>query len=295
MGLEPGTNNRYMSNVLDESFNGGSPYFDMFRAGWAGIPIEDCISKCTRNGIALRQKDIANYEAGFFKRNTGESYGRHRFVVEHGMPFDDMKLENFPKMPVGWNGTERRFFPCTIDNRPMQQWGWKRKEDGSLFEPELYSMADAKALSPCGWIGQNMLYQKFVVMDIDGRGHGVDDIEVIRFGTQFKEMTLTMEDPAKPGSFHLYFATDRLIPVKHFPWAKLDFMGNAGNYAVYFKNKRSNGLPMMELDEETWQKMMEYQKRRKESICHLSQEEQSAAGTSAIPTSLDSAWSSRAL
>jgi hypothetical protein len=112
-----------------------------------------------------------------------------------------------------------------------------------------------------------MLYQKFVVFDIDGRGHGEDDLKVIAFGNQFRETTFTMEDPAKPGSFHLYFETDRLIPVRHFPWAKLDLMGNAVNAAVYLKNKKSNGLPLRKLDEEVWQSLVDYQRDRKEEIC----------------------------
>ena len=141
----------------------------------------------------------------------------------------------------------------------MQKWGWTKD-----FSPELYTRIDAKALSPCGWVGQNMLYQRFIVMDIDGRGHGADDLQVIAFGSQFRDRTFTVEDPAKPGSFHLYFETDRLIPVRHFPWAKLDLMGNAVNAAVYFKNKVGNGIPMMKLDERVWDAMMEYQKRRKE-------------------------------
>ena len=145
----------------------------------------------------------------------------------------------------------------------MQKWGWGKKEDGSIFEPELRVRADAKALSPCGWVGQNMLYQRFIVMDIDGRGHGQDDLQVIEFGNLFKDETFSVEDPMKPGSFHLYFETDRLIPVRHFTWAKLDLMGNAVNAAVYFKNKIGNEVPMMKLDDEVWNLMMEYQKGRK--------------------------------
>ena len=261
MGLDPGT--LWNDEILRQSFNGGSPYYDMFKAGCYGIPLEDCVAKCMANGIALRPKDIANYEAGRFKNNTGASYsdkGITRFDLEFGKPFDDMKLSDFPLFPEDWMGTEKRFFPCTAENKPMQKWGWSRG-----FTPKLYMIEDARALSPCGWVGQNMLYQRFIVMDIDGRGHGGDDLEVIEFGSQFRDKTLTMEDPMKPGSFHLYFKTDRLIPVRHFTWAKLDLMGNAGNYAVYLKNKKSNRLPMMELDENTWQKMIRYQKERRKS------------------------------
>lgn len=266
MGLNPGDSKpaeRLRQKVLDDNFNGGSPYYGMFNCGYYGVPIDDCIAKCQRNGIAVRKKDLESYNDGVFKRGIGQVVQNGRAVnvasIEPGLPFDQMKLADFPMFPVGWVGTERRFFPCTQDNRPMQKWGWSKD-----FSPELYTRADAKALSPCGWVGQNMLYQKFIVMDIDGRGHGADDLEVIAFGNQFRDATFTVEDPAKPGSFHLYFETDRLIPVRHFPWAKLDLMGNAVNAAVYFKNKVGNGMPMMKLNEEVWHAMMEYQKRRKE-------------------------------
>lgn len=108
-----------------------------------------------------------------------------------------------------------------------------------------------------------MLYQNFIVMDIDGVGHGIKDEQVITFGSQFREMTMTLEDPMKQGSFHLYFMTNRLVPVKHFPHAKLDLMGNAVNAAVYFKNKVSNGIPAAELTPQIWDAMQRYQVSRK--------------------------------
>lgn len=269
MGLDPGESKKaeqLRQRVLDDQFNGGSPYYGMFHCGYYGVPIEDCIAKCQRNGIAIRKKDIASYNDGVFKRGIGNVVQGNRIVnvanVEPGIPFDQMKLSDYPMFPAGWRGTERRFFPCTADNKPMQKWGWTKD-----FSPELYTWADAKALSPCGWIGQNMLYQRFIVLDIDGRGHGCDDQEVIDFGNLFRDSTLTMEDPMKPGSFHLYFETDRLIPVRHFPWAKLDLMGNAVNAAVYFKNKKSNGRQMHIMTEEIWQIVLAYQKERKESRC----------------------------
>ena len=172
--------------------------------------------------------------------------------------FDTMRLTDFPKFPKGWKGCERRFFPCTSDNRPMMQWGWRPG-----FEPNLMLRADAEAISPVHWVGQNMLYQNFIVMDIDGVGHGTTDQAVISFGNMFRDLTLTLEDPRKRGSFHLYFMTDRLIPVKHFGWAKLDLMGNAVNAAVYFKNKISNGIPAAELTPEIWDEMQRYQVSRK--------------------------------
>lgn len=267
MGLNPGESHKaevLRQKVLDDNFNSGSPYYGMYHCGYYGIPIEDCIAKCQRNGIAIRKKDLDSYNDGVFKRGTGQIVRGDRLVniadIEPGIPFDEMKLSDYPLFPVGWVGTERRFFPCTSDNRPMQKWGWSKD-----YTPELYLRSDAKALSPCGWVGQNMLYQRFIVMDIDGRGHGEDDLQVIEFGNRFKDSTFTTEDPRKPGSFHLYFETDRIIPVRHFPWAKLDLMGNAVNAAVYFKDKVGNGVPMMKLDDNVWNAMVEYQKGRKEN------------------------------
>lgn len=258
MGLNPEV---YHSRVLDEEFNSGSPYMGMYRAGLAGVPLQDIVEKCRRNGIALRKKDIVNYNNGCFSRTMNDmakTTGFSKEELEVGISFEKMKLADFPMLPIGWKATEKRFFPCTSDNKPMQKWGWSRD-----YTPELYSLADARALSPCGWVGQNLLYQDFVVLDIDGRGHGCDDEEVIEFGNQFRDKTMVLEDPSKPGSFHLYFKTDRLIPTKHFPWSKLDFVGNALNSAVYLKNKKWNGIPMARFEEETWRKMMEYQQKRK--------------------------------
>ena len=271
---------------LDEILPPGqSPYFGMFRAGRLGYTIEEVTSHCTMLGIPLRAKDIQSWQDGAFKNQVSQAIFEERLAEERKRPgsrlnptnkvrdmpvnlptlrlvsqpsFDSMRLTDFPMLPPGWKGCERRFFPCTPDNRPMMQWGWRPG-----FEPNLMLRADAEAISPVRWVGQNMLYQNFIVMDIDGVGHGTMDEGVIRFGSQFRELTMTLEDPRKPGSFHLYFMTDRLIPVKHFPKAKLDLMGNAVNAAVYFKNKVSNGIPGMELTPSVWDAMQRYQVSRK--------------------------------
>lgn len=272
VGLNPpGYRTRCLrEKILDDSFNSGSPYYAMYHCGYYGVPIEDCIEKCRRNGIALRNKDIRSYNEGVFKRGIGTVVKNGELVdvskIEPGIDFNDMKLSDFPLMPVGWVGTERRFFPCTRDNKPMQKWGYAKNDDGSVFMPELFTKTDAVALSPCGWVGQNMLYQRFIVLDVDGQGHGETDYDVIEFGNRFRYKTFSVCNPSKPGSFHLYFETDRLIPVRHFPWAKLDLMGNATNAAVYFKDKKWNGLPMIKLDESIWNEIMTYQKERKNNV-----------------------------
>lgn len=264
---------------------GQSPYFGMFRAGRLGYSIEEVTSHCTAHGIPLRAKDIQSWQDGAFKNQVSQAMFEQQLAEKRSRPgsrlnpvgfsvdmpanlpsirlagqpsFDTVRLTDLPRLPDGWHGCERRFFPCTADNRPMMQWGWRPN-----FEPNLMLRVDAEAISPVHWVGQNMLYQNFIVMDIDGVGHGVTDEEVIRFGTQFRNSTMTLEDPRKPGSFHLYFMTDRLIPVKHFPHAKLDLMGNAVNAAVYFKNKKSNGIPPMELTSDIWDALQRYQISRK--------------------------------
>ncbi len=271
---------------LDEILPAGqSPYFGMFRAGRLGYTIEEVTSHCTMLGIPLRAKDIQSWQDGAFKNQVSQAIFEQRLAESRRKPgsrinptnkvgqmpvnlpslrlvsqpsFDTVRLTDLPLLPKGWKGCERRFFPCTADNRPMMQWGWRPG-----FEPNLMLRADAAAISPVHWVGQNMLYQNFIVMDIDGVGHGVRDEQVIAFGSQFREMTMTLEDPMKQGSFHLYFMTDRLVPVKHFPHAKLDLMGNAVNAAVYFKNKVSNGIPAAELTPQIWDAMQRYQVSRK--------------------------------
>ena len=272
---------------LDEILPPGqSPYFGMFRAGVLGYPIEEVTAYCTANGIPLRAKDIQSWQDGAFKNQVRQALFEQRLADGRRKPgshinptdkvgnvrvgnlpslrlagqpaFDTVRLQDLPRLPTGWRGCERRFFPCTSDNRPMMPWGWRPG-----FEPNLMLRRDAEALSPVRWVGQNLLYQDFIVMDIDGVGHGGRDEQVIAFGTRFRELTMTLEDPAKPGSFHLYFMTDRLVPVKHFPHAKLDLMGNAVNAAVYFKNKVSNGVPPMELTPQVWDAMQRYQVSRK--------------------------------
>ena len=250
-----------------------SPYFGMFTAGRNGYTYNEVVMHCQYYGIPLRQKDIQAWKDGQFKR------GMISIMTTSGldpsplpqnqwpMKIEELKFEEFNTFPSGWHGTWRRFFPCSNDNRPLISWGWKPadKITGRPMQiPGLTSMADAKALSPVGWVGQNMLYQRFIVMDIDGVGHGCIDEQVIQFSLIFKNETLCYEDPEKLGSFHLYFKTNKIIPVKHFPHAKLDLMGNAVNAAVYFKNKISNNKQPLELTSEIWNLMMEYQKTRKE-------------------------------
>ena len=250
---------------LEEFWQSGSPYLACYSMGLGGHDLQEVVSFFNRNGVQLREKDIQNWENGHFKysiefaeNNQSLSYqgGKERSHLDKSAE-KIISLSSFPKFPENWNGCLQRFFPCNKDNKPKIKWGYSQG-----YIPTLTTKASAIALSDDGLIGQNMLYQPFVVIDIDGNGHGDFDLEVITFGNTYRDKTTCMEDPAKPGSFHLYFSTDRIIPTYHFPWAKLDFMGNANNYAVYLKRKVSNGLPMMKLDQYVWQAMMNYQAER---------------------------------
>lgn len=251
---------------LDELFKPNeSPYFAMFRAGVQGWSIEDVTHYLNEIGVPVRKKDIRNWQAGYADSHYKDSIldpiiPRQMTQAFKGKAFEMSSFDDLSKLPKDWVGTPNRWFPCTGDNKPMMKWGWRKD-----FNPGLYDYHTAKAMSPRMWVGQNMLYQNFIVMDIDGVGHGERDEQVIAFGNLYKDQTLCYENPVKPGSFHLYFYTDRLVPVMHFPYAKLDLMGNMVNAAVYMKDKKSNELPMMELDSRIWESLKQYVKFRKET------------------------------
>lgn len=256
------------SRDLNDLFRPGeSPYIAMYTAGLKGIPIEEISAHLHLIGTQIRQKDINNWSRGFNKRvdykpEPQESFNpmsKIKAAKLRQKPFESYKLSDFWTYPSSWKGTPIRFFPCSKENKPLIRWGWQ----GDI-QPKLLDYNTAKSKSPCGWVGQNMLYQQFIVIDIDGTGHGEFDSKTINFGYSLRQNTLTFEDPKKPGSYHIYFATNRMIPVKHFPWAKIDLMGNAVNAAVYFKDKVSNGLPMATLTEQVWSQLIAYELSRKE-------------------------------
>jgi len=241
---------------------GESPYFAMFRCGCMGIPIEECLEHCSQKNVPLREKDIGAWKDGNWnyslKRQTSVLNPIMKPSCQSITPILGSKLSDFDSWPEGWAGTHRRWFPCNEQNMPMQKWGYC---DG--FSPTLYERDTATALSPIGWVGQNLYAQPFIVIDIDGVGHGGRDDQVIEFGNRFRHTTETWENPAKKGSFHLYFDTDRQIPISHFPYAKLDLMGNQKNAAVYTKDKVPNGLPRRRLDEEVFTQLQQYLSERR--------------------------------
>lgn len=242
---------------------GESPYFAMFRCGCMGVPIEECTTLCSKAGIPLREKDIQAWKDGNWNLQVSRPASVLNPLMKPGyetvVPVLDSELEDFDKWPNGWSGTSRRWFPCNESNMPMQKWGYSEGFTPTLFEHDV-----AQSLSPTRWVGQNLYAQPFIVIDIDGVGHGQRDEQVIEFGNRWRDKTETWEDPNKIGSFHLYFATDRRIPISHFPYAKLDLIGNQKNAAVYLKNKQSNGRPRRQLCSSVWADLKSYLKMRRE-------------------------------
>jgi hypothetical protein len=239
-----------------------SPYFAMFRCGCMGVKFDDCVAICVERGIPLRGKDAKSWEDGNWNYQTHAQSSVLNPLMKPGcettVPMMDSTLSDYLTWPHGWNGTSRRWFPCNEQNMPMQKWGYSE-----VYRPNLYEHEQAVALSPCGWVGQNLYAQPFVVIDIDGAGHGATDDQVIEFGNRYRKFTETWSNPNNPGSFHLYFATDRQIPIGHFPYAKLDLMGNQKNAAVYLKNKASNGVPRATLTDAFWCDLKAYLDKRR--------------------------------
>lgn len=242
--------------------SGESPYFAMFRCGSIGVPVEQCIALCARLNIPLREKDVRAWEDGNWNHQVNRSTSvlnplLTRPGYEASTPVMQSVLTDYDSWPQGWTGTSRRWFPCNEQNMPMQKWGYS-----SEYTPTLYDREEAQALSPIGWVGQNLYAQPFIVIDIDGVGHGCVDEQVIEFGNLWRDQTETWENPSKVGSFHLYFQTDRQIPISHFPFAKLDLMGNQKNAAVYTKDKVSNDVPRRMLDAMFWEDLKTYLRYR---------------------------------
>lgn len=240
-----------------------SPYISMFRAGCMGIPIEECICLCDQLVIPLRAKDIEAWKDGYwkFELRTSKSILNPKLKpLTNSDTIIRTKLNEFEQWPSGWIGTDLRWFPCSGENIPLQKWGYNPETNQ---KPILYDRPTAQALSEVGWVAQNLYAQPFIVIDIDGVGHGETDFKVMQFGDKFRKITEVWEDPNKIGSFHLYFNTQYQIPIGHYNYAKLDLMGNQTNTAVYTKNKVSNGIERATLTEDIWIELQEYVKGRK--------------------------------
>lgn len=241
---------------------GESPYFAMYRCGLNGIPLDDVLDHLRQLNIPVREKDIRNYNDGSFKRSFVRPQSNFNPTIKKPTAAQQVmqsKLSDLKKLPDGWKGTDKRWFPCSWDNKPMMKWGYSKD-----YIPSLYTRDAAIALSDCGYVGQNMYAQPFIVIDIDGEGHGTFDERTIAWGEKYRNITECWSHPSKPGSFHLYFSTPHIVPISHFPYAHIDLMGNQTNAAVYTKVKQSNGINRLMLTDDIWNDLKTYVNMRKE-------------------------------
>lgn len=249
--------------TIDDIFNTSCPTaYKFFLCGTQGHPLNKLQDYLNTHNMTMTLTQKQAYTDGLFKFKLPTALS----ITTH-LHYSTTHFHDFYWMPQTWTGTTRRFFACSKNNTPLTRWGYVAPDpitNTSFFDPNLLPLTDATCLSPVRWVGQNTYLQPFVVLDVDGVGHGCVDTDTIRFGEQFKNKTLTYEDPTKPGSFHLYFKTNRLIPTQHFPHAKLDLIGNNTNAAVYFKNKVSNHKPMLDLNAYIYNEIQKYQQSRKD-------------------------------
>lgn len=239
-----------------------SIYSAMFSAGVMGVKLEDCLARLEQIGCPPpREKDIQQWKNGHWHWQIKNQQCILNPILKpprNHIQVSSARLTDFDTWPDGWSGTDRRWFPCKEDGMPAQKWGY-----ADDYTPDLYAKAEALALAPTGLVGQNMYAQPFIVIDIDGQGHGHHDQETINFGNLFQGMTEIWTSPDKPGSFHIYLSTPYQIPIAHFGWAKIDLMGNQKNAAVYMKNKVSNGIQRAMLTEDMWKALQDYSNMRK--------------------------------
>jgi hypothetical protein len=234
-----------------------SPYFAMYTTGLMGVNDIELSDHLDYLHIPYRKKDWDNYHNGIAKRGINSTHGilhlQEPSEVKAPIEYDFSEFEH-----QDWWGTDRRWFPCNDEGIPLIKWGYA--ED---YTPELYTEAEAKALSHTGLVGQNLYMQPFIVLDIDGVGHGVCDEQVIEFGNKYRDLTEMWEDPNKPGAFHLYFVTDKIVPTMHFAHAKLDLLGNRCNQVCYKKAKVSNKQTRLEFNAKIWNDIQSYVQERK--------------------------------
>lgn len=247
---------------------GHSIYTAMFSVGVQGVPRDDVNQRLMEIGVDLRTGvrpcDDQAYKDGYHEYMRGKGNKCPLYIPLRPKPnalkVMESKLSDFDTLPPNWSGTSRRYFPCKANGSPARKWGYS--DD---FTPTLYTKEEAIALAnPHGYIGQNIYAQPFIVIDIDGNKKGVIDQQVVDFGMQFAGITETWFCPEKQGSFHIYLSTQRIIPIAHFSYAKVDLMGNQRNAAVYMKNKYSNGIPRAELTDEHWEALKQYTELRKQ-------------------------------
>lgn len=255
----------------------GSIYFWMYTAGLKHVPLEDIRQACFSAGKNIRKKDEENYWNGYYRSDLYDSSASsdigklvkiHRQQESVSTGFLDMPYSKYLPHPYeGMPDIDKRYVPCNADNRPIIRWS-----EGCM------TIEDARAMMGQVYMAENLKGCKHIVIDCDGDHSDKLDLETINFLWKFSGMTHTMRKPksikdyegyeqtglTRPASFHLSFRVDRVIPTMHFPWANIDIVGNRANSLRYFKNKKWNGLPPIDMTDEIWDELRRYIRYRKE-------------------------------
>lgn len=225
-----------------------SLYLWMYRQGLKGTDFEMILKACVSEGRDLRQKDIANYWNGYYRRKL---YAEDPWVLARNDK-PEIKWDQLQPHPyIGMPEIEQRYVPCNASNKPLIKWsrGCMTLNDASLYPGKVY-------------LAENLKGTKLMVIDCDG-DHGDEiDTQTVMFLSKFKSMTHTLSKD-NGVSFHLTFSVDRLVPTRHFPHAHIDIIGNRVNSLRYFKTKRWNGLQPMPMTSDIWDELHEFCERRK--------------------------------
>lgn len=244
----------------------GSIYLWMYTQGLKGTNINDIIEACRACGKEIRDKDFTNYFNGLHKHVVIDNTDIFSFKTSRSSTksFFDIRYEDYPEHPFNWDVPEiqDRWVPCNKDNKPMIKWAKK-----CMTQDEAESMNDIQ------YLAENLCGTHMIVIDCDGdHGDGLD-LETIDFLYQFSSMTHTLSKPKMcsdyginiprrfydiPASFHLTFAVDHVIPTMHFPIAHIDIIGNKCNSLRYYKNKVSNDLPLLVMNDYIWEELKEF-------------------------------------
>lgn len=254
--------------------HGQSIYMWMYRQGLRQRPLEHVVMDCMLAGNDIRPKDLRNYWNGWYRHDLyfGSNYeDRMQSLDVRCSPGSNgpMAYMDYPPHPyIGRPEVANCYVPCNADNRPMIKWG------GGCM-----SMQDAKSWPGSVYIGENLRGTRRIVVDVDGDHGDQLDLDALRFFARYMERTMCHVKPKivfdwfeetegcysgdlhtaeLPVSYHLTFTVDKVIPTMHFPKAHVDIVGNRNNSLRYFKNKKWNGLPPIEMTEEIWDEISEY-------------------------------------
>ena len=256
----------------------GSLYYWCFEQGLKHIPLEDVEAAVRACGKQLRDKDVRNYREGWFRSDLNDSNAPDNVWLlynrKHPSPpsssFLTTPYRSYPVHPyLGFQEIGNRWVPCNADNKPMQKWGGE----------ECMSLADARAWPGQVYLAETLKGTRYIVIDCDGDHDPTLDMETIRFLSRFKDMTHCLRKPKAiceyegyedtgiedPASFHLTFATDRVIPTMHLQrlGVPIDILGNEKNQLRYRKNKIWNGLEPIPMTTEIWNEIRRFVQRRK--------------------------------